>query len=310
MKAKRSNEKLKVPTHKLSSITCKGPIVPNANELAPQTFSPRVIEFSKAHRANLPGLIRPLRQEGDFEIRINRERAKVISVLGRGGSKKVYDVELGNERLALAVPNTDVDNATTIYPKWIKALDEPSHTAIIRDLGLCTNPLSQVVVASVDQKDFPAIIMKRYADLPYKVIDSKNRYSSTQKKPVLPEGGLNIESFISIFTPVIEDCATLLKNKILLGSDCFNICVDESGKLRLYLNDLGAGMQISEKELSKSAARDHCDYYVASAMDAWASVFNFHELDEHKLFFKEFDKRRDDPTSITARLREKVLEKL
>ncbi len=258
---------------------------------------------------NLSQLIPSLRGNDNPLVFINGERVYIKSVLGKGGSKSVYDAEWNGNRFALALPNV-VDSANGAFGKWTRTLTEPYKTALIRDISLCTNTFCDAVPAIVNNVEIPVVAMTRYEDLPYKVIDTKRRESSTQKSVVYPIGGLTVENFLSLFTTVVDDCVTLLKNGVMLHGDSINVCMDETGCMRLYLNDLGEGMSQKDEEKNREKLRYTCGWYADYAKDAWASLFDFDEIENNKAFFAEVDKSNDERGSISAQIADKIMEKI
>ena len=229
-------------------------------------------------------------------ITIGGKEAHVIKTLGYGGSKTVFDVEWEGHRLALALPNT-TDPPRGISGKWASVLKEPENTARIRELGLCTNTLCEAIPIEIDGTPFLGLVMNRYQDLPYLVLDSKNSQSSDIREPIIPEGGLDVENFMLMFSPAIDDLATVLKNNIRMGGDCFSACIDEEGKLRMFFNDLGQGVSIADKPATYATALR----YAGRALDAWAASFeegNEQIRNINPRFFTEFDKWDDDDPKI------------
>lgn len=266
-------------------------------------------ELSPTHRENITYIKQHVDHEVNGKITIGGKEAPVIKTLGYGGSKTVFDVEWDGHRLALALPNT-TDPLGGISGKWASVLKEPENTAKIRMLGLCTNTLCEAVPVELDGVEFLGLVMNRYQDLPYLVLDSKNSQSSVIREPIIPEGGLNVDNFMLMFSPVIDDLATVLKNNIRMGGDCFSACIDEEGKLRMFFNDLGQSMDTTDKPASCATALR----YAGRALDAWAASFeggNEQIRNINPRFFAEFDKwDDDDPTSLQAKIANRIMERI
>jgi hypothetical protein len=184
--------------------------------------------------------------------------------IGTGGSKEVYSVKIGEQHYALAIHAVDIDRPITIMRKWKVILKEPENTAIIRQLGLNTNSLCQLVPVKVNGTEFPALVMMRYQDLPYEVRDSKNQKSSIGETRVLPEQ-YSEESLEKAFDNIVLEIEILLKNNISLNKDSFNLAIVE-GKAHLYFNDLG---NASFESIPREDLENYIDSYVDYAMIAF-----------------------------------------
>ena len=265
-------------------------------------------ELSTTHRESIPYIKQHVTHEVNGKVTIGGKEVHVIKILGYGGSKTVFDVEWDGHRLALALPNT-TDHAGGISGKWTSVLKEPENTAKIRGLGLCTNTFCEAVPVKIDDVDFLGLVMNRYQDLSYLVLDSKNSQSSDIREPIIPEGGLNVDNFMLMFSPVIDDLATVLRNNIRMGGDCFSACIDEEGKLRMFFNDLGQGVSTTDKPATYTTALR----YAGRALDAWAASFeggNEQIKDIDPGFFAMFDKWDDnDPTSLQAKVAQEIMKR-
>lgn len=257
----------------------------------------------------LPDLLSFLRKPDKLKLKIGGLPVRIHEVLGKGGSKTVYDIGTDAGRYALALPNS-VDEPIVVREKWRKVLREPANAVSVRKLGLCTNTLCVTLPVSINGVGFLGLLMRRYVDLPYEVVDSKNRLSSTSSGLIIPDGGLEAKTFIPFFSSVVEDCATLLRNGMLLGSDCFSFCQDRS-QARPFFNDLGAGMEVVKEKFSETDIRHYSREYVRSSMNAWASQFHFNYFDRNEIFYRQFNNHKDsDQTSIASKLVEQIVNKL
>lgn len=257
----------------------------------------------------IPALLNFLRSSRNLELRIAGLPVSIHAVLGTGFSKKVYDIGTEVGRYALALPNS-FDEPNTVKEKWEKVLKEPVNTTSIRKLGLRANTLCSPLPVLINGVGFLGLIMRRYEDLPYEIVDSQNKSSSTHSGLIIPADDLKVETFIPFFSPVVEDCAMLLNNRILLGSDCFSLCRDRKNA-HLFLNDLGPGMTVEERELSEEEKLFHSRSYALFSMSAWSrNQFDSNFLRKHQRFFRQFNNYDDDQTSIASKLTEQIVMKL
>jgi len=245
-------------------------------------------------------------RDGKHDIKVNGEPVEVIRPLGAGGTKKVFDVALGGNRVALALPN-DVDGVIRMKQKWENIMHEPENTNRVRALGIPTNTVCETVPITLNGVPFDALRLTRYEDLPFQVLDGKNRLSTEYAGSVLPEQ-LDSESFQALFGGIVTDTATLISNGVHLGRDSFNVCVVDNG-LRLFLNDLGS----ARFEPFEPGEIDHVSQqYTISTLDAFVNGLNEEEYQRHKGFLdgKAFEFNNPDKMSvILARaVRQKVTE--
>ncbi|MBN2880864.1 hypothetical protein JXM83_02315 [Candidatus Woesearchaeota archaeon] len=155
--------------------------------------------------------------------------------LGAGGSKTVYQIELDNQKYALALPNL-IDHPMIRLRKWYNAMSEPENTNQFRNAGLITNDISEIIVTTINGISIPAILMKSYDEHDFDIYDAKNHNKS--HKFLLPYIIPTNEELEELFIPGLNDVLTLVENGINIDSDSFNLC--NKGKVpRLYFNDLG-----------------------------------------------------------------------
>lgn len=98
----------------------------------------------------------------------------------------------------------------------------------------------------------------------YEVRDRKNRHSSVMVSKLLPDQ-LDRSNVKAAFSDLAADAETLITAGVRVGSDSVNICKDSKGRLRLYLNDLGAAKFSS---FDQTELREAATHYVGSAMTA------------------------------------------
>lgn len=257
----------------------------------------------------LPSLLNKLR-DGSFlnEIKYQGVSVDIRGELGCGGSKTVYNAVINAEPFALSLPNS-TDDANTVKKKWSEVLKEPENTKLIEDLGLYTNGCNLFTV-EIGSIQFPALRSKRYQDLSYKVIDRKNPNSSTVNGVVIPEQGLNEENVTKMLESTLDDVVTLVESGLSINADALNLCIDENGKIRLFLCDLGSGLM--EYKINKNPREIDfvSQWYVSRIMDVWASIFSFNEwTDKYKTFSEKFDDHKK-PDGVHSNLTKQLSEKL
>ena len=232
-------------------------------------------EFSQMDKSDITRLLNPdnvsditgsMRLSGIESLHVDGRQAIVFKQLGSGGSKEVYDVTVGGQHYALALPGT-VDTAQIIIAKWSKVLREPANTDRLRELGLHVNDLCRVVPSIVNGHEFPALVMKRYSDHNFPIYDSKNPQGNYHEL-IKPDQQITDEQVVSLFSPLGTEIVALARNGAQLGRDCFNLCAIK-GVPHLYLNDLGAATfgKIPQGELER-----YVEDYVSSALGAFVNT--------------------------------------
>ena len=106
-------------------------------------------------------------------LEVEGQAASQPKFLGSGGSKEVFDIEVGGEHYAVALCGLH-DMPERIIQKWGNILKEPVNTASLRERGFYVNELCEVKNIKVNGLEFPALMMKRFEDHPFKIYDSKN----------------------------------------------------------------------------------------------------------------------------------------
>lgn len=219
------------------------------------------------------------RRAGRLDVMIGNENIVLAQQLGSGGSKEVYDAEVGGVHYALAIPGT-VDDAPVTIDKWKKILNEPANTARFRELGFYANRLCELVKAKINEIDFPALIMQRYEDLPFEVRDSKNPKSSVGDTRIIPKG-IDVSQIPGLIQPLAGDIKGLLTQNVKVGSDAFNLAV-VNGRPRIYFNDLGGA---KFESLPQSDIETVTNYYITSALAAFVNGLTEAEYQEYKGYF-------------------------
>jgi hypothetical protein len=237
-------------------------------------------------------------KKGDFRLSDGQNPVMISGILGEGGSKTVYDVKIGEDDIALALPNI-TDNTVIAERKWNNVLQEPDKTTAVRESGLRTNTVCSTKTIEINGVAFPALIMTRYQDLPFEVRDSKNRRSSILKTRMIPEEGVTIDQLLSLFGGISADIESLVRNGIHLGKDSFSISVDGEG-VRLYLNDLGNS---KIEPFSKKDIPNVCDAYVRYAVIAFIESLSDEEYDGSKELLSEISGLKNNfEKKLTARI--------
>lgn len=209
------------------------------------------------------------RVEGKFELTQNGQPIEIKSdkSLGAGGSKEVFDAEIGGLRYALAVPAAGIDPAEIIEEKWQDVLEEPGNTARLRQLGFYANEVCEILPIKINGFDFPALRMRRFQDLPYEVRDTKNPHSSTGNSWILGKEGtseLDQEKVSAAVKALSIEINSLIEQGVKLKRDSFNFCLDHD-QPHLYFNDLGAA---KFEEIAESEKAGYIKYYSHHAATA------------------------------------------
>jgi len=233
--------------------------------------------------SELKKLLKKLRASKVPAISINGSQAEVIKGLGSGRAKNVYDIKILDKHYALAIC-VHTKHESVILKLWSLALQEPKKTHQLRSLGLSVNPLVEAIIIDLDGQPFPAIIMQRYEDLDFLVFDKRNRNQDfnpllTQTEPT------SLKEFIDLVRIMLPDLATLLRNRIKIGSDSFNLSVKNKSP-RLFFTDL-------ENMMPSTIAVDDFSFYaylyaertIESLLDSLTD-----EVYDRNPIFKEADK--------------------
>ncbi len=237
---------------------------------APQ-LTPQIIRRILETRRGLPP-----------EISVGGESISLERKLGSGGSKEVYDIQIGDLHYALAIPG-NIDSAEIVADKWQRVLREPISTTRLRDAGFRVNPLSELIGVELDGISFPALIMRRYEDLPFDVRDAKNPRSSIYREKIR---SFDVDKDLERIGETIK---SLAQKNIKTGGDSFNLFVDGEG-LDLYFNDLGS---CKFEEIPADKLKGVLEYYAMAASAALMNGFSEEEysvlkdsLDEDELIEK------------------------
>lgn len=186
------------------------------------------------------------------------------------------------DEYAIALPNT-VDNSFRLSQKWRKAIyNEAFFTQKLRNLRFLTHPFYKVIIVKINGESFPIVIMKKYDQYDFKLSDSKNSHSSTQKE-VLPDK-ISVELISNLLKNCCQDFSSLIKNKIHLGNkDSINLAFTESG-LRLFLNDLGDCKQ--EKIIQMEDVDFYCYVYTDWLISAFVQSLDNKSYEIFNSFFE------------------------
>lgn len=215
--------------------------------------------------------------------------------LGGGGSKTVYEVIIGEKRYALGLPNTVDAIGTTTFRKWSSVTHEPENTARMRELGFLVSPLCEMVPITVNGVAFNAIRMTPYDELPYEIREGKAGGEFTQN--LLPEH-LDRKTFKTLLQGPMGDIVRLVRNRIDVGSDSFNICVVD-GQLRLFFADLGPAHIPSTSSISQ---REFAEHFVSNLIGAIEGCMSWEEHRQHQDFFDSEGIRYGSPQNIRDEL--------
>lgn len=180
----------------------------------------------------------------------------VSSKLGSWWTKEVYNIEYMGKAYAMAIP-WYIDKPKIIEEKRKKALAEIDNTNKIRDLWYYVNNEYFWKNILINGIIFPAIFMKPYSKHAFLIFDWKK--ASNKRNPLLSlEKNINDEYMISICSNILKEISKLIKDNISLGSDNFNMCIDQ-GEMHLYLNDLW-NMKVAKIE--ENSQEEYIDYYL------------------------------------------------
>jgi len=240
----------------------------------------------------------------DRKIEHSGDLLTLGSRLGAGGTKTVYDAELNGQHFALALPNT-TDGVLIMNEKWGRALNEPEMTNRIRALGIHVNPVCEPYPVKVNSLPLTAIKMLRYRDLPYPIVDSKNRSTSTLIASILPKN-FTPDGYQIIMQPALPDLATLIKAGLHIGGDSMNLCV-VNGEVRPYLNDLGSAS--FEPFVPGRAFRDAVNY-VSMLENACRNALTEEEYQGLMEFFYSPAVKSDNPQGIIQQLARQLVQML
>lgn len=201
-------------------------------------------------------------------LEIDGVSTESLKFLGSGGSKEVYDAEVGGKHFAVGICGIQ-DTPERIIEKWEVVLKEPENTDFLRNQGFYVNEYCQIQNIRVNGFEFPAIVMKRFQDHQFKIFDSKN--IGKNNNPIADrETDLNDDKMITIMQPVVNEVARLIKNGIRVGRDNFNLCLS-NGEIHLYFNDLGP---MKTEAFTKEDAPRIIEQYTMYAVSAFINSVN------------------------------------
>ncbi len=233
--------------------------------------------FDERHFKDLLDILRTKQ----LEITIGNTPVTAISWLGSGGFKTVHDIEIENEHYAITLPNA-IHDSFTLMKQWSTILNEAENTNKMREMGLYTNSLSEIVQININGIPFPALLMHRYRDLPFEVRDNKNPVSSIGNTRILPPEVL-IGSIPSCLKPFAEDIRRLITNNVHVRPESINLCVVNE-QPHLYFNDLGMA---TFEPIPEEAKEEMIHSYVHDAISAMTRGITEKEYKESKKYLRE-----------------------
>ena len=120
--------------------------------------------------------------------------------------------------------------------KWNSVLQEPENAKLLSELGLLTIPEYEIMVATINGQELPALSMTPFSDLPFRVFDSKDGTQTYTHGPLSHiEHFSDISSYITGFG---ADIATLTQSGIILSRDSISFAALPDGSMRLFFYDL------------------------------------------------------------------------
>ncbi len=166
------------------------------------------------------------------------ESVKIVSGLGRGGSKRAYRLD---NNLALLLPNADMDPLREVKQRWPEVVKgEVKMSQFLTEVGLLSPRSEEVSITfkyNVQEHTVPA-----YTSLPFQmlkeqehiyVVDCKNPESSTWKPGDVQiftslEDRYDLENWDAVINPFIEDVKILQKYKLPMGGDSVNLALQKT----------------------------------------------------------------------------------
>ena len=175
--------------------------------------------------------------------------AKMIKLLGKGGSKRCYMVRFTDGEKALLTYSGD----TAMPFKYQNMLGEPTSMSCLRELGLDVNPQYELVMSMHKGLLAPAIMAEPFEKLGGIVFDMKgmandppdncfnNKTVNLGGRPVVIGNIDNGSDYRAAIDSLCRDMAILIKRGISLADDSINLHLTAGGVLRIFPFDL-AGM--------------------------------------------------------------------
>lgn len=163
-------------------------------------------------------------------------KKKIGTLLGRGGSKEVYD--LGGLYSALVIPNMNVDSFEDIAARWKRIVDEEvKMSEFLASVGLLAPKLIPTRVA---YSDLPGMSIPAYRAIAFSdlfaseglyVIDRKNPESSTWKKGQnflfnSTEERLDEKNWDFVFDSFLTDILKICTGHLPTKGDSVNIAIN------------------------------------------------------------------------------------
>lgn len=220
------------------------------------------------------------------------DRFIISGLLGEGGSKTVFDTVINGKRRALAIPNS-IDDPDTQAEKWNSVLQEPENAKLLSELGLLTIPEYEIIVATINGRELPALSMTPFSDLPFRVFDSKDGTQTYTHGPLSHiEHFSDISSYITGFG---ADIATLTQSGIVLSRDSISFAALPDGSMRLFFYDL-QDMTINNST-NKDNLRAGYSGIIVSTLD---NIFDYQQLRRFEEQGYDFRERMDLSQKLQA----------
>ena len=228
-------------------------------------------------------------------------KESLLKVLGRGGSKKAYELDKGR---CLMIPNMDVDPIGAIAERWPRMVyEEVKMSELLTRLGLLSpshRRVSLFLSENPHEERIPAYFSKTFAHFETEgvfIIDMKNQESSTWKKDThflfaSEEARLNIENWLAVIDPFLNDLANVALYQIPNGSDSCNVAIvkepSQSGDILYKLRYFG--FDFSTKRGRTEIPHSPDVHHIPSLR--WG-ISNLQRIID-RIFFNEFGNRYDD----------------
>ncbi len=233
-------------------------------------------------------------------LTVENQETTIHGKLGSGGSKEVFDIEIGGQHYALGICGIQ-DAPDRMLEKWKIVLQEPTNTQYLRDKSFLVNELCDIKPTTVNSTPFPGIIMKRYQDLPFKVFDGKN-VGKNGLTFLNKDTQLSDEIMLEVMTPIIDEIVRLIQNGIQLGRDNFNLA-ESQGAVHLYFNDLGT---MTVNKITEEDFPRYTEYYTMWAIGALVNGVD-NDTYEHNPYIQSMGNRGN---SFTTKFEEEVKQRL
>ena len=164
-----------------------------------------------------------------------KKEVTLIKMLGKGGSKKVFETHEGQ---ALALPNMDIDSIDEIARRWERMVNEEvSFSQLHPTIGLLSVSLEKVNV-TVDSSDSEAASISAYKTETFQSLAKKglfvidNKQGTAWQGTVLTnafnnEGQLIEDKLGEILQPLLEDAKKIIVYNLPNTCDSLNLAIVE-----------------------------------------------------------------------------------